>query len=1034
MRHREIVHRRDQRRIKTERTPGMLHPFVEFSRLHPRNTEQVPRAGRERRPDGAQAEDLRCLIRQSSIKQERAERLSRHVVLAISRHRTARSGCRELCFKHPPRLVGIAIFATIEHERRETTPHPRVSLVQPQHDIEMDHGLGSTPHKLREIAEPEMRLRVIGLDLKHTPKLLPRIRKSVHLDQQRTKIEQRLDIARVTPQLSQKQLPRSLVTTRRGIRLRQTRLHTRHLGLEPCRLAETPDRSLVLPLIHQGLGHRRVQLRTVRCRLLAHEEHQLGLVEASHTCIRLDAMHERRGIRAIQIRRTLKPRQRLLDLTRPEQTGTSHHSKPHILRREIGRPPETHRRIRVAARRVQRQTQIEVPLRLVWIQREGTPQLSRGVFPTTGLVVLMRTLDVLLCLLPVAHGLQRADHHPHRHELRFTPKRESHRSKCTIKSWPRFPYRRMYRTDPTFTPSRPSRWHSPIRIAALLVLTSQPACAAINTHPHSDPPPSHSPHSNRPDGAGTGKPGQDRPDDPEDSASIAPHEDQVPLRDGLAESTYAATEYASQPQPAPVEPVRPEQSVTPAAQQDAARTDRAALIERLVLAMRRLFDATPPEQHGELLVGLLRDELPELRGLGLTLVDQELADAERIAPEVGFALIDLLNAPDGRVRAAAARLLNRLAQPGLENRIAEALELEMDASVVAELLSAASRYPTPRLVQPTLRWIGAESVARESASQAGLALDRAELLSAEDREVAASRLRARAANSLSAPGVRLLARVGTDADRRTLVPLLRSPEAAIRIATAEALSRHPPFVDDIVLAAIEDTALVDIAVRAIASHRASLEGLLLLRALTFATEDARLAAASQVTAGMDTRTLILAADESSRNAPFVEALLGSFANTPMPTDPVLAVLHARSLVRLAEAQLNLSRPGRALSLADRADPLESELPEPDQERLRRVRTVSLVWLDRLDDPGLAGSTPEHWLDALDLLGAQPQGPDISDEFLKRFGSGLSADQLARYMEIEARVLTGPRPLLRPAPSEESVPATSPASPSGDGPR
>lgn len=1012
----------------------MLHPFVEFSRLHPRDTKQVPRAGRERRTNGAQAEDLRCLIRQTRIEQERAERLTRHVVLAVGRRRTARSSRRELGFKHPPRVVGIAVITTIEHKRRETTPHPRVPIIQPQHDVEMDHGLGRVPHELREIAETEMRLRMIGLDLQDTPKLLARVRKPVHLDQQRSKIEQRLDIARITPQLSQEQLPRSLVTARRGIRLGQTRLDPGHLGLEPCRLAETPDRTLVLPLIHQGLGHRRVQLRAVRCRLLAHEEHQLGLVEPSEACIRLDPMHERGGVRPIDIRRTLKPRQRLLDMARPEQTGTSHHSQTHILRGEIGRSPETHRRIRMATGGVQRQTQIEVPLGLVWIQRERATQLSRGVFPTTGLVMLMRTLDVLLCLLPVAHGLQRADHHPHRHELRFTPKRESLRSKCTIKSWPRFPYRPMYRTDPTFPPSRPSRWHSPIRIAALLVLSTQPACATITAHPHSDPPHSHTPLSNRPDGSGAGEPYHDRPADPQDSASNTQLDDQVALQDGLAETTLGATENASQPRPAPLEPVRPQQGAAPAAQQDEARSDRAALIERLVLAMRRLFDATPPEQHGDLLVSLLRDDLPELRTLGLTLVDQELADAERIAPEVGFALVDLLNAPDGRVRAAAARLLNRLAQPGLENRIAEALELEMDASVVAELLSAASRYPTPRLVQPTLRWIGAESAARESASQAGLALDRAELLSAEDREVAASRLRARAVNTLSAPGVRLLARVGTDADRRTLIPLLRSPEAAIRIATAEALSRHPPFVDDIVLAAIEDTSLVDTAVRAIASHRASLEGLLLLRALTFATEEARLAAASQVTAGMDTRTLILAADESSRNAPFVEALLGSFANTPMPTEPELAVLHARSLVRLAEAQLNLSRPGRALSLADRADPLENELPEPDQERLRRVRTVSLVWLDRLDDPGLAGSTPEHWLDALDLLGAQPQGPDISDEFLKRFGSGLSSDQLARYAAIEARVLTGPRPLLRPTPSEDSVPPTNPVSPTGDGPR
>lgn len=465
------------------------------------------------------------------------------------------------------------------------------------------------------------------------------------------------------------------------------------------------------------------------------------------------------------------------------------------------------------------------------------------------------------------------------------------------------------------------------------------------------------------------------------------------------------------------------------------QAERALIIDRLVMAMRRLYDSAPAEQSGVLLVSMLSDEIPELRTLGLTLVDEELADAQPVPSDVGLALSRLLASPDPRVRTASARLLNRLAQPGLENAIVDALANESDASVAAELLAAASRQPSKRLVAPTLRWIATESAARESASQAGLALDRADLLTAEDRAEAAEKLRTRVITSLSAPGIRLFSRVGTEEDRRSLLPLLRSSEPAIRLATAESLSRYAPYVDALVEAASNDPSLVDVAVRSIAAHRASIEGLLLLRSLAFPTPEARLAAAAQITAGMDLGTLIIAADENSRTPPFVDALLGSFADAPMSADPELAVLHARALIRLAESQLNQSRPARALSLADRVTPFEPSLPESDKERLVRLRTIALIWLDRIDDPALVGSTCDHWLDALELLGSQAQGPDISEVFVDRFGATLTPEQRHRYVGLEARLLTGPRPLTpppasEPAPARANIPVGTPA----DGPR
>lgn len=484
---------------------------------------------------------------------------------------------------------------------------------------------------------------------------------------------------------------------------------------------------------------------------------------------------------------------------------------------------------------------------------------------------------------------------------------------------------------------------------------------------------------------------------------------------------------SSQLQP-PSDPLPPAQDE----RVSALERERAIIVERLVQANRRLFDAAPPDQHGVLLTELLTDPIPELRVLGLALIEGELADAEPIAPEVGVELARLLQSPDPRVRTAAARLLNRLAQPGLESAIADALDAETDPVAASELLAAAARLPQARLVRPMLRWLSNDMASREAAAQAGLALARADLLTPDDRRQAASTLRAIPPETLSAPAIRLLALVGSPEDRDLLRPLVTSPEPARRIAACESLSSDPAYVDDIVNAARSDPALLDVAVRAIAAHRPTLDGLALLQTLPFATLDLRRAATSQVTVGMDLSTLIMASDElMSRSPLFVEAILSNVADLPPTDDQAELLLRARALIRLAESYLAQSRPDRALALIDRVEPYAGSISEFEAFRVERARTVALLWLDRLDDPSLATSNPDHWLDALVLMGAEPQGPDVSDALLARFGTTLTEAQLARLRDVEARLLTGPRPASRPAPDPQR-PDPAPSGPARSG--
>jgi hypothetical protein len=575
-------------------------------------------------------------------------------------------------------------------------------------------------------------------------------------------------------------------------------------------------------------------------------------------------------------------------------------------------------------------------------------------------------------------------------------------------------------------PNTPPHRGVPLRLSgafALALLACQSACSAAH-HPETAPPTAPTVASPMPpESALRGNA----------SAVDVPHADpHTPVHDG------AVTDPTPVQTPVDFERVQPQPPASPPVSTPDDRVaelerERAAIVERLVQTNRRLFDAAPSDQHGALLTELLADPVPELRALGLALVEGELADAEPIAPEVGVALARLLRSSESRVRIAAARLLNRLAQPGLERAIAEALDAETDPLAASELLAAAARQPQARLVQPMLRWLSNDLASREAAAQAGLALARANLLTPGDQHAAASTLRVVAPDTLSAPAIRLLALVGSREDRDTLRPLLTSQDPARRIAACESLSVDAAYVDDIVNAARSDPALLDVAVRAIAAHRPTLEGLALLQTLPFPNVESRRAATSQVTVGMDLSTLIMASDElMSRSPLFVEAILSNVADLPPTDDQAELLLRARALIRLAESYLAQSRPDRALALIDRVEPHAGSVSDFEVLRIERARTIALLWLDRLDDPSLASSNPDFWLDALVLMGSEPQGPDVSEALLARFAATLTDAQLARLRDIEARLLTGPRPESRALPDPPPQPAN--ARPTGVPPR
>lgn len=435
-----------------------------------------------------------------------------------------------------------------------------------------------------------------------------------------------------------------------------------------------------------------------------------------------------------------------------------------------------------------------------------------------------------------------------------------------------------------------------------------------------------------------------------------------------------------------------------------------ALTTRLVDSLRGLHLNTPPEQRSSLLAGLLTDPLPQVKRLGLELVQRELAASGTLGPEVGRAALDLLNFDDPACRADAAGIVRQLAPPGARAAVLAALARESDPVTAGALLLASTRWPAREFAPLALQWLRRPGPARERAAEAAWQLLRAAELSAVDQREVLTSIRALAQTEISPAAAGILAAIGDAADRARLEPFLDSPSPATRLAAAEALVQFEEFTSSILDAAASDVDLFEPASRAVLIHRPTAAGFLSLLPLPRPAPDLADAALLRVAAVLSSEDLWAAASQVSDPAlrRRLLAQLASRERLMLQSElPAQRALLARAAVAYAALLVDDNDPAQALSVLS---PWDAD----SAEGLSDLRATSLLALGRIDEAEPLAPTPASWIRALAMSLNKPHAVELVKHIDDRLAPRLTDEhrkilQTVRDALAAASESAGPEP-------------------------
>lgn len=404
---------------------------------------------------------------------------------------------------------------------------------------------------------------------------------------------------------------------------------------------------------------------------------------------------------------------------------------------------------------------------------------------------------------------------------------------------------------------------------------------------------------------------------------------------------------------------------------------RADLVARLVQTYGRLHAQTPADQRPALLASLIRDDLDELRFLGLDLASRALLNGQRLDDDVARAALDRLSDSAVDTRIAAARLLENLAPEMGVGRVIEALSREDDPRVAGPLLRLIAARPNPVVAHDALRWLATAGAARQAASQALLALHAIGSLPREVSHRALETLRAVDVSAMQPSTLRLLGALGDARDREALAGLLTAEDRAIRLAAADGLVAHPAGLQLVLDAAHRDPDFLEACVRGVLTHRPDSYGFEAVFAVVEPGSQRGDAAVARLITALPLAALADAAsrmqDPQVRDA-FITRVLSS-RNIQQDAPGAAAMLAV-----LARARLDAGQPAAALAALDQADQLaQARAPERSASRL-----AALIALERFSDCDQLAMTADAWLDAAESLPTLSNAQAFAAAFKQRF--------------------------------------------------
>jgi len=344
------------------------------------------------------------------------------------------------------------------------------------------------------------------------------------------------------------------------------------------------------------------------------------------------------------------------------------------------------------------------------------------------------------------------------------------------------------------------------------------------------------------------------------------------------------------------------------------------LTARLVKALREVYHAAPEADRAAKLIAYLGDPIPEVRLLGIELVNGLITDGKAVSPEAASQLRRLLDDPDSRVRLQTVQVIRDLRHRDDAKLLLGRFERETDPAVRRAIVKALGWLGDPAAADVLLKCLREDDadLPAASASALGLLCQRSNGSGSAgdvlDRVAAALKERFAAAKrpqeaTLRQAILEAMAKIADDRFRPELLAALKSPEPAARQAAVEALARlaqpDDPALIRPFLADAEPT-VREAACRALASIGTQAE----LPALVKRCDEQAESAVAVRKAAKDAAVSVI-----MRLKPVsAESALAGLANSTVPAAVWADVLEAASARALA-AQATDKRLLRALTAA-----------------------------------------------------------------------------------------------------------------------
>jgi hypothetical protein len=439
---------------------------------------------------------------------------------------------------------------------------------------------------------------------------------------------------------------------------------------------------------------------------------------------------------------------------------------------------------------------------------------------------------------------------------------------------------------------------------------------------------------------------------------------------------------------------------------DRLNVARESAVTRLADGYARLHLATPAEQRSALLASMINDPLAAVCFQGMDLVSRELAATNRLDGTVGDAAVAALSRPEPELRARASLLVNQLVPESGPEAVRRALSRETDPRAAAALLQTATRWPSREVGDAALLWMTATGEARSAAFDAAWSMLRAGALSPEQQERALTILRDLRSSDRPPSSCHMLAWLGDDSDRASMVPLLQSVDAGLRLASAESLAPYPEFAAPILDAVGRDGALLLAGVRVVVLHDQTARGFEAINRISAGSEGRRnaLVTVASVLPAED----LLIAGRSLAGDPLQEAVLAQFA---MPVrlaservDSQRRDALAQGLLLLARRRIESDLPAEALSALDQMPGLGATV---DAGELARLRIVALLMLGRIDAAAeveaAATANADAWLEGLDRCAGKAHAAALAAQISAKMSAGFSDAQRQRFADVSGRI-------------------------------